>query len=606
MSIAHLIQVYDETRRLAIAGSMVAPGDFRLKKLIPPLEQAGAKAPVFARVAQAITAVVDSDDKTAATALLELTTLVNAILYTQGETGAPGELKPLETTDLGGQATQTGARVLKPLLEALSSTGSGRMELVKDAFDRGVFRDLRLVKPALRAIDDPYPEIGEFIAEKVLPMYGKAILPELRATLDIKARSNGQINRLQLIHQLDPQGSRDLIQSALNDGSKEMRVAAVECLGTADDDIAYLLDQARSKAKDVRAAALRALALAGSTAAEVIATLKKAITGEDLELFVAHIRQCPLPELQAYVLDQAQKQSDALLSAKDKKEQGPAVARMQQLIGCLEERTDAPAEAFLLKCFENAPAFAGIKSEPSGSDINELIAHVLSHGTAKMQQTLVAAQKKLDGGSLSPAILAARSIMTPADFYKEFSPLLNAIPEKRSKKTSGDQDRASALMSALLGNSERFYAYRYRTRIHRFRSQPAKLPLRELDPRWLDAAVNAKALDLVCELARPDHAATIQYLSEQLNSKKEPHELHQVMRTMVRIGHPTAVDAVINAIKKQAKETTHYYVGYWIGRLIPDLPRSTYPRFEELLPTLPDKMVDQLMDSVLALKNKPE
>ena len=48
MSIPVLTQVYDEVRRLSIAGSVVAAGDFRLKKLIPPLEAAGQKAPVFA------------------------------------------------------------------------------------------------------------------------------------------------------------------------------------------------------------------------------------------------------------------------------------------------------------------------------------------------------------------------------------------------------------------------------------------------------------------------------------------------------------------------------------------------------------------------------
>ena len=76
--------------------------------------------------------------------------------------------------------------VLKPLLEALSSTGSGRIELIRDAQERGAFKDLRLVKPALGALDDPYSEIGDLIAEKVLPIYGKAILPELRGKIDIK------------------------------------------------------------------------------------------------------------------------------------------------------------------------------------------------------------------------------------------------------------------------------------------------------------------------------------------------------------------------------------------------------------------------------------
>src|SRR5688572_25546496 len=363
MSIPVLVEVYGETRRLAIAGSAVAAGDFRLKKLIPPLEKSGEKAPVFAKVAQAVQAVVESNEKTASAALLELSTLVHAILYTQGETGIAGELKPLETTDLGGQPTQASARVLKPLLEALSSTGSGRMELVKDAFERGTFKDLRLVKPALNALDDPYPEIGDFVAENVLPPYGKAILPELRSKLDIGARSGGHVNRLQLMHRLDPEGSREIIQQALNEGSKEMKVAAIECLGTSDDDLPYLLDQAKAKAKEVRAAALRALAAAGTTASEVVATLKKAIAGADLELIIPRVKQSSLPEIQDYVLEEAEQWLATLLKTKDKKEQGAAVNRLQQLVSCLEERKDAKAEAFLLKCFANAKPFEAIKSE---------------------------------------------------------------------------------------------------------------------------------------------------------------------------------------------------------------------------------------------------
>src|SRR5436190_5968266 len=186
MSIAVLNQVYDEARRLAVAGSVVARGDFRLKKLLPPLDQAGAKAPVFAKVAECARAVIDGPDDASAANLLELTSLVTAVLYTQGETGVAGPLEPIETVALGGATAQTSARLLKPLLEALGSTGSGRLELVKDAHERGAFRDLRLVRPALDGLDDPYPEIAEFITEKVLPVYGPAILPELRANFDLK------------------------------------------------------------------------------------------------------------------------------------------------------------------------------------------------------------------------------------------------------------------------------------------------------------------------------------------------------------------------------------------------------------------------------------
>jgi len=610
MSIPVLIEVYDEMRRLAIAGSAVAPGDFRLKKLIPPLEKSGEKAPVFAKVAQAATAVVESNEKTASTALLELTTLVNAILYTQGETGAAGELKPLETTDLGAQATQAGARMLKPLLEALSSTGSGRMEVVRDAYERGAFKDLRLVKPALNAIDDPYPEIGEFVVEKILPLYGKAILPELRAKLDIKGRG-GHIHRLQLIHQLDPDGSRELIQSVLNDGSKEMRVAAVECLGTSPGDLVHLMEHAKAKAKDVRAAALRALTAVTSRTTDVVATLKKAIAGADLELIVDRVKRCAMPEIQDYVIDEAEQWLATLLKTKDKKEQGSAVNRLQQLVSCLDERKDAKAEAFLLKCFQNAKGFEAIKSEPAGSDLNEFVAHVLAKGTPRMQKELVKAYATLTGGMLPPAVFAARATMTPEDFYREFSSQLKGLSEKRTKKNNAEQERAQALVGALMtGDDDRLFVYRHwmaSGRYSRHDRGATPTPLPPLDPRWLDAAVESGDVNLVCHLARPGHAAANKFLSTKLAELKKPHEAQEVLRTMIRIRHPGATDAVLNELKKLAKDTTHhYYLSYWYGPMIADLPRTALPAIEALMPGLPDKMVDQLMESVLALKNKPD
>jgi hypothetical protein len=606
MSIPVLIQVYEETRRLAIAGSAVAPGDFRLKKLIPPLEKSGEKAPIFVKVAQSVQAVVDSDDKTASTALLDLTTLVNAILHTQGETGAAGEFKPLETTDLGAHSTQAGARLLKPLLEALSSTGSGRMELVRDAFERGAFQDLRLVQPALRAIDDPYPEIADLIVGKVLPLYGKAVLPMLRSTLEIKGRG-GHLHRLQLMHRLDPQGCRDLVELALNEGSKEMKVAAVECLGTADADLAYLLDQARAKAKDVRAAALRALAAAGSSAAEVVAALIRAIDSPDLELIAPQLGDSPLPEVRSYVLEQAERQLAELLKSKDKKLAGDAVTRLQQLVLSLSRRTDDGAEAFLIRCFDGAPALAAIKSEPSGTDLNEFVAHVLSQGTPRMQKRLVSAHKGLSGGMLSSAVYAARATLTPADFYAEFSPLLKGASEKLTKKNTAEHERGMALLGVLnTRDQQRPYFNRHWTSASRHQRQRRTIHLPALDPRWLDAAVEAGTVGLVCALARPGHEAANRFLSNQLAHPTKPHESQEVLRTMVRIKHPDATDALIAALQKQATDTHFHYFSYWYGPMIADLPGSALPKLEALLPSLPDKMVDQLMEPVLALKHKSE
>ena len=601
MSIAVLVQVHEEVRRLAIAGGAVASGDFRLKKLVSPLEQAGAKAPVFGRVAQAAQSVVESNEKTASAALLELATLVNAILYTQGETGAAGEFKALETTDLGARETQTGARVLKPLLDALSSTGSGRIELVRDAVERGTFKDLRLVKPALNALDDPYPEIGQLIAERVLPMYGKAVVPELRAKLDLKGRG-GHLHRLRLLHKLDPEGTREIIRTALDEGSKEIRVAAIGCLGTTGDDLGYLLEQAKSKARDVRAAALGALSAAKSSVTDVISAIKRAIDGADLELIIDRLKRSAQPEIQEYVLAQAEKHLGDALAEKDAKKQGPAIARLQHLTLSLEGRTDAKAEAFLLRCFDSVSAFTKIKSTPSGQDFNEMLARVMAQATPKLRQKLAAAHGMLSGEMLPAAYSAAREIMSPAGFFKEFSPILAGLSAKRGKK-GAEHERAMALAGVL---EPRGNWYGLRSWSGYFDpSGDDKPSKRELDPRWLDAAVEVGSLELVCAIARSGHAKTIRFLSEQLAGAKS-HEEHGILRTMVSIQHPGAADAIIEALKKQAKAAHSGYYGYWFGQMITELPKSAYPKFESLLPTLPEKVVDQLIESVQTLKDKPE
>ena len=45
------------------------------------------------------------------------------------------------------------------------------------------------------------------------------------------------------------------VKKALDEGSKEMKVVAIECLGAEAEDLSFLLEQSKAKAKDVRAAA---------------------------------------------------------------------------------------------------------------------------------------------------------------------------------------------------------------------------------------------------------------------------------------------------------------------------------------------------------------
>ena len=597
MSIPILTQVYDEVRRLSIAGSVVAAGDFRLKKLIPPLEAAGAKAPVFAKVAQSITKLVDSTEKTSSEALLEVSTLVNAILYTQGETGIQGEFQPIETTDLGQQQTQASARVLKPLLEALTTTGSGRVEIIKDAFERNSFRDLRLVKPALAALDDVYPEIGDFVAKNVLPLYGKAILPELRAKFDINGRA-GHVRRLALMHKLDPEGTRETVKQALEEGSKEIKVAAIECLGP--DDLSYLLENVKAKAKDVREAALKALGRSGTS--ESLAALQESLRSSDIGLAIDPVRESKNPQLIKFVIDEAEAQAAQLLSGKekDKKAQGKQVDRFLSLLECLRGRDDMATDAFLTKWFARREDFFSVKSEPGGKDVQQRLVQIMATGPAGAKKALIDNHAGLTPDDLPHAFVAARTSRKPAEVFEMFSQYLTAKVDDKKK----GRDPAFAKREAISELLSDGWRYGYGYGFSQYDKDEAE-HLKELDPRWLDIAVKQNQLNLVQALARPGHAAANALLSTafaaELKKSKDLHDTGMILRTMVRVHHPESTDAMIAVLSKHAKSAWGWY---WIAPLIVELPKEAAPKLEALLPTLPDKAVDQLIGYVTELKNK--
>ncbi|MFO0796786.1 MAG: HEAT repeat domain-containing protein [Gemmataceae bacterium] len=605
MSIAVLSQVYAEARRLAVAGSVVAKGDFRLRKLLPPLEQAGAQAPVFAKVAEAARAVVDGPEANSAEALLELTALASAVLYTQGETGIAGPLEPVPSSSLGGSTLQIPARELKPLLEALTGKGGGRFAPIKEAVEKGHFRDLRLIRPALAAIDDGYGDVAELIAEKVLPQYGAAVLDELRAKYDPKG-AKGHPRRLRLMHRIDAAGARELVKEALDKGSKEVKVAAISCLGAEPEDRDYLIDQAASKTQDVRGAALQALAKLDDPAA--VAVLAKAIQGKDLHLAAHAIVESKNPKLAAVLAAEIRTSVDALVKLKDKKKASEAADRITDLLNALPDAKSAELDALLLDLFARRAELAKVKGAMySGTDVVEAVVSQMADGSEAVRRVLVAAHAELEPDQLRQAFDAARPYLAPAELYDTFAPYV-AATAGRGKKRGKDPEweRREAVFDAIDSD---FYPYTWFAEgmgtatdddpddlddDEPARVRPVPLPY---DPRWLDLAVAAKHTGAIQALARPGHAGALAFAKGEfdaaLKKAKHPSDLQNEMTTLLRVGHPDAADAFFAGLARRPKKV-HFYQFYWYANMIPRLPLSAVPRLEEALAGFPKDVAEHV------------
>lgn len=599
MSIAVLNQVYDEARRLAVAGSVVARGDFRLRKLVPPLEQAGAKAPVFAKVAEAANKVIEGPEDASVANLLELTALVTAVLYTQGETGMPGDLKPVETINLGGELTQTSARLLKPLLEALKSTGSGRLELVKEAHERGAFRDLRLITPALGGLDDPYPELADFIAEKVLPLYGKAILPELRRTYD-PAGTKGHPRRLKLMHALDPAGTRDLVKQALEGGSKEIKVAAISCLGAEPEDLQFLVEQAGAKAQDVRGAAYEALSAIDDPAA--VAVLQKAIAGKDLNLAVRSIMSSGRAQparLTSLLVAEVRKGADELVKQKDKKKASELADRLTDLIRALPNEENPDANRVTLDLFVRRADLAKVKGATfSGSDVVEAVLEHMEEGPKSLRQALARAHADLDPDQVHYAVRAGRSSLPAAELYDQFAPHVTAKVDEKKKGKDPARIRRDAVLSVI---SDPYISWYWGIHEDEDDGPP-------LDLRWLDLGVKVRNIGLVHAARRPGHPGAEKFLQEEFDAQsktaKRQEQLDDLLSVMIHMNHPKATDNLLASYEKTIGKASADT--FWCHRLIPHLPRASLPKLEAIVPRLKGPEADAFVEAIQELRSRKD
>ena len=143
MNLQPLYDVKERLEQAAIAGAGLLGEDFRLQRAAEQLKPLAGASPVFGKIDAGLTQLLSAPAGERSGRLLDLLALVDAVVYTQGKTGAPGEMVPLPVG--GGQYQELSYGQLSPLLTALTTTGGGRMEIIKSAWEDNpeLFSDFR-------------------------------------------------------------------------------------------------------------------------------------------------------------------------------------------------------------------------------------------------------------------------------------------------------------------------------------------------------------------------------------------------------------------------------------------------------------------------------
>jgi len=259
-----LIPLYDlqkEINRLFIAGSKFAKNDPRLQKQTAVFNKLGEKSPVFKKIADGIDALVNADADDSSAKLLEISTLLYAVLYTQGETVEPeqteAELNP--ALSLNDIRTDKSYKELKPLIEALTQQKEGRLDTVTSAFENGKFSDFRTFYLLNIALADRYPELVDYIENKIIPSIGQPLLPFILNGFSYEGRAE-DVRRFRVLNKLAYPKISEIVEEIFAGKSVPLQAEAVKTLGKDPNNEDFLTKFADDRQKPIRLSAYEALA----------------------------------------------------------------------------------------------------------------------------------------------------------------------------------------------------------------------------------------------------------------------------------------------------------------------------------------------------------
>ncbi|RKI70127.1 HEAT repeat domain-containing protein [bacterium 1xD42-67] len=248
----------ERLEQAAIAGTGLLGEDFRLQRAAEALRPLTGASPVFGKIGAGLDKLLSALAEERSGLLLDVLALVDAVVYTQGKTGAEGDLVPLPAG--GGQYQELSHSQLSPLLTALTGAGGGRMSQIRDTWESCPewFGDYRVLPALVSGLGDSYGELAD-LDETILKAQGAAVVPLLKDGFD-PAGKKEMARRVEVIAALEGAEATPWLREVLPQTKKDVRGAVILALGADPENAPLLLDLSKTERGAIREAVLRALA----------------------------------------------------------------------------------------------------------------------------------------------------------------------------------------------------------------------------------------------------------------------------------------------------------------------------------------------------------
>ncbi len=300
MNLSPLYELKERLESSVIAGVSLLSEDFRLARAVEQMEPLSKLSPVFEKIFRSAQGLLSDACTEKGDTLLDILGFVDAVLTTQAVTNVEGEWEPLVITE-GKTVSQAPHSLLAPVLEALSSSGSGHYSLIVDTHERnpGIFSDYRLKAALVAGLNAGYAELAEQI-ERWLCKEDASILPLLKQGFHPKGKKE-MVRRVHVVEAIAGAKENQWYLAMLEEAEKEVRAALIYALRHSQENREVLMGFTKTEKGNCKKAAMWSLAKMEGT--------------ENLEFWEQQIQKKPAASAKYLALSTSDTASDLIADA---------------------------------------------------------------------------------------------------------------------------------------------------------------------------------------------------------------------------------------------------------------------------------------------------
>lgn len=144
-------------------------------------------------------------------------------------------------------------------LNALSTSKKGRIKVLQECLDTGVFTKQKFAKPLVVGLSDKSAVVADFIADEIFPNIGLDVLGFLLDRFSAEKESH-QARRLRVIERISPDDAISLSRHSLNAKHEGLLLKSLQCLSGKEEFTEEFIERAKSKHSRISLAGFEALA----------------------------------------------------------------------------------------------------------------------------------------------------------------------------------------------------------------------------------------------------------------------------------------------------------------------------------------------------------